>query len=92
MAIKRNLTDKARACIIAYAEKGLVDAEIKKAVGISDTIWKRWLSEQPELRDEIQDARLPSVDDVEAAYYLRAMGYEYEETYTERKALTDSPR
>jgi hypothetical protein len=85
MAIKRNLTDKARALILAAASKGSTDKEILKALGITYTIWSRWLREKPEFRDEVQDARLPALEDVEAALYRRAIGYDYVETVVENK-------
>ena len=66
------------------ASKGALDSEIYETIGIS----ARYLLysgsvNHPEFGYAIQDARLPSLNDVEAAMYQRAMGYEYEEVTTE---------
>lgn len=92
MAIKRNLTDKARALILAAAAKGSANTDIYKAIGISNTVWARWMRENPEFVDEIHDARLPSVEMVEAALYKRAIGYEFDCVEYEIKELKDGSK
>ena len=90
MAKKRNLTEKTRALILAAAAKGCTNAEIRRAVKASNTVFARWIQENPELEDEIQDARLPSIESVEARLYQRAQGYEYDEVSVEKEAATDA--
>lgn len=86
---KRPLTDRTRQLILDAAAKGSTDKEIRKALKISVTIWYRWLNESPALRDEILDARLPALEEIENALYKRAIGYTYVEKTVEER---DTPQ
>jgi len=65
------------------AEEGFTNEQIAKALGICLDTFYVWKREHVEFAYAIQDARLPSLDEVEAALYRRALGYEYEEVTTE---------
>lgn len=82
-AKKINMTAKARALMISCSAKLCSDVEIAKALGVNRIVLNRWRREDPELADEMFDARLPAVDDVEAAAYKSALGYTYTETVTD---------
>lgn len=82
----KNLTDKTRALIIAAAGKGCSNRDIMRDMKISKCVWLRWLRDNPELRDEMADARLPRLEDIEAALYKRAIGYSYVETTEEERS------
>jgi len=89
MAKKRPLTEKTRQRILEAAAKGSTDVEIRKALKVSTTIWYRWLSEDGDLSDDMHDARLPALAEIEAALYKRAIGYSYVETTAESR---DTPQ
>lgn len=85
----KNLTDKTRELILSAAAKGSCDIEIRRAIKVSFPVWSRWLRDNPGLADDILDARLPSCEEVENALYRRAVGYDVEESFIEKKAMVD---
>jgi len=72
------------------ASRGALDKEIYESIGISADTFYIWKRNHPEFEYAIQDARLPSLNDIEAAMYKRAMGYEYEEVTTETTVVGDT--
>jgi hypothetical protein len=71
------------------AEKGLMDKEIFKKLGICKTSFYNYQKEFPEFMDSIKKGKESPDDNVEGALYIRAVGYDYEEQVIEERISED---
>lgn len=72
-------TEELKRNAIYLAEKGCIDEEICKALGISEASYYKYKKEHKDFEDGIQEARFKVNLDIEAALFKRAIGYEVEE-------------
>ena len=77
---KGKYNEKMLKLAVSCAEAGLTDIEIAKALKIACGTYYDWKIIHPEFGDAIQDARLPTLDNIEQSLYKEAIGYDYEET------------
>lgn len=61
------------------AAEGWLQREMMEFFGISETTWKRWKREHPELRAAVERGNKAPDDHVEASLYHRARGYSHAE-------------
>ena len=71
------------------AEKGLIDKEIFKELGICKTSFYDYQKEFPEFMDSLKKGKETADDNVDNALYIRAVGYDYEEQVTEVRISED---
>mgnify|MGYP000927218181 CR=1 FL=1 len=68
-----------------WAEKGLIDKDIAHNLGISYSTFNKWKSEHAEMRESLKIGKEVADEIVENKLYQRAIGYNYEETSTEKE-------
>ena len=62
-------------------QRGFIDKEVCKIVGISESTLNRWKQKHPDLWESIKGWKVTADDKVEKALFLRAIGYEHDDTY-----------
>jgi hypothetical protein len=71
------------------AEKGLMDKDIFKQLGISKSSFYDYQKKFPEFSDFLKKGKETIDDNVDDASYIRAVGYDYEEQVTEVRISED---
>ena len=72
----------------SLARRGLTVEEIAKDIGVSRSTLNKWVSENQELSDTLNEGRESADSKVEASLYKKALGY----TVTEKKTIAGTDK
>jgi len=62
-------------------ERGFIDTEVCKIIGINESTLTRWKQKHPNLCTSIKEWKREADEKVEKALFLRAIGYEHDDLY-----------
>ena len=77
---------------LKLAKKGLKDKEIAPQLGIASSTFYDYKKEFPEFSDSIEKGKHTPDDNVENAFYMRSVGYDYEEQVIEERIGEDGTK
>lgn len=65
--------------IVEWLEQGATEKEIAANVGVAYSVWNRYKAEKEEFRELLKNGRAKPVEEIKAAMFKRATGFQYEE-------------
>lgn len=86
---KEPMTAKRKEKALKLAGKGCTDKEIYESIGVSSSKWFDYKSKNVEFAEALKEAKEIPIEEVEAALFKKAIGYEYEEVHMEGKKEVD---
>lgn len=86
---KEPMTARRKAKAMKLAKKGCTDKEIFEAIGISSSKWYDYNKKNKDFSEAIKEARETPIEEVEAALFKKAVGYEFEEVEMQGKQEAD---
>jgi hypothetical protein len=86
---KKKYTDEFPALAEMYAREGMIEVDIAKKLGVSETTFESYKNKYPEFLAALKRGKEPVDFQVECALLKRALGYTYTETKREMVKLDD---